>query len=123
MIKRISLTTALIATAFTLGACSEVPQGVVAAKKGDEKAALIYEAMAYQVAKDIGASVAVLSCDVDAIILTGGIAYSEMMTGWIKDRVSKMAEVVIYPGEDEMIALAEGALRVLNKEEEAKEYV
>ena len=92
-------------------------------KKGDEKAALIYEAMAYQVAKDIGASVAVLSCDVDAIILTGGIAYSEMMTGCIKDRVSKMAEVVIYPGEDEMIALAEGALRVLNKEEEAKEYV
>lgn len=92
-------------------------------KKGDEKAALIYEAMAYQVAKDIGASVAVLSCDVDAIILTGGIAYSEMMTGWIEDRVSKMAEVVIYPGEDEMIALAEGALRVLYKEEEAKEYV
>jgi len=92
-------------------------------KNGNEKAALIYEAMAYQVAKDIGSSVAVLSCDVDAIILTGGIAYSEMMTDWIKSRVNKMAEVIIYPGEDEMIALAEGALRVLHKEEEAKDYI
>lgn len=92
-------------------------------KNGNEKAALVYEAMAYQVAKDIGSSVAVLSCDVDAIILTGGIAYSEMMTNWIKDRVCKMAEVVVYPGEDEMIALAEGALRVLYKEEEAKDYI
>ncbi|WP_028828481.1 butyrate kinase [Proteocatella sphenisci] len=92
-------------------------------KNGNQKAALVYEAMAYQVAKDIGSSVAVLSCDVDAIILTGGIAYSEMTTDWIKNRVNKMAEVVIYPGEDEMIALAEGALRVLYKEEEAKDYI
>lgn len=92
-------------------------------EKGDQKAELIYKAMAYQVAKDIAASVAVLKCEVDAIILTGGIAYSEMMTSWIKERVSKLAEVVVYPGEDEMIALAEGALRVLNKEEEPKVYV
>lgn len=92
-------------------------------KGGDKNAELIYEAMAYQVAKDIAASCAVLNCDVDAIILTGGIAYSEMITNWIKQRISKMAEVIVYPGEDEMIALAEGALRVLNKEEDAKEYV
>ncbi|MGB5823342.1 MAG: butyrate kinase [Proteocatella sp.] len=92
-------------------------------KGGDKKAELIYEAMAYQVSKDIAASCAVLNCDVDAIILTGGIAYSEMMTTWIKERISKLAEVIVYPGEDEMIALAEGALRVLNKEEIAKEYI
>lgn len=90
---------------------------------GDQKAELVYKAMAYQVAKDIAASVAVLKCEVDAIILTGGIAYSDMMTTWIKERVSKLAEVVVYPGEDEMIALAEGALRVLNKEEAPKVYV
>lgn len=92
-------------------------------QEGNEKAKLIYEAMAYQVAKDIGASVAVLECEVDGIILTGGIAYSELFTEMIKNKVNKMAPFVVYPGEDEMIALAEGALRVLNKEEEAKVYV
>lgn len=91
--------------------------------KGDEKAKLIYEAMAYQVSKEIGACVAVLACEVDAIIITGGIAYSEMFVSLIKNRISKMAKVVVFPGEDEMIALSEGALRVLNKEEDAKEYI
>ncbi len=90
---------------------------------GDKKAALIYEAMAYQVAKEIGAAVAVLNCEVDAIILTGGIAYSEMFVGFVKDRVQKLAEFIVYPGEDEMIALAEGAIRVLSGEESAKEYL
>lgn len=92
-------------------------------EEGDEKAKLIYSAMAYQVAKEIGACVAVLDSEVDAIILTGGIAYSEMFTEMIRQKVYKLANFVVYPGEDEMIALAEGALRVLNKEEEAKVYV
>ncbi|MDO4711779.1 MAG: butyrate kinase [Peptostreptococcaceae bacterium] len=92
-------------------------------QEGDERARSIYQAMAYQVSKDIGAAVAVLDGEVDGIILTGGIAYSQMFTDMIKNKVSKFAPVVIYPGEDEMIALAQGAIRVLSKEEEAKVYV
>lgn len=89
---------------------------------GDKKAETIYKAMAYQVAKDIGAAAVVLKGNVDAIILTGGIAYDKVFTGWIKQRVSFITEVLVYPGEDEMIALTEGALRVLRGEEEAKLY-
>ncbi|KXZ39024.1 butyrate kinase [Alkalithermobacter thermoalcaliphilus JW-YL-7 = DSM 7308] len=91
-------------------------------EEGNEKAKLIFEAMAYQVAKEIGSCAAVLKGKVDAIILTGGIAYSEMFVNWIKERVSFIAEVKVYPGEDEMIALAQGGLRVLKGEEEAKSY-
>lgn len=89
---------------------------------GDEKAEIIYRGMAYQVAKEIGAAAAVLKGKVDAIILTGGIAYDKMFTGWIQEKVSFISEVLVYPGEDEMIALTEGALRVLRKEEEAQRY-
>ncbi|MGL5439437.1 MAG: butyrate kinase [Filifactoraceae bacterium] len=92
-------------------------------EKGDKKAELIYRAMAYQVSKDIGASATVLKGNVDAIILTGGIAYSKLMTSMIADMVKFIAPVVIYGGEDEMVALTEGALRVLNGEELAKEYI
>lgn len=92
-------------------------------ENGDENAKLIFEAMAYQVAKEIGSCAAVLKGNVDAIILTGGLAYGEMLTSWIKSRVSFISEVVIYPGEDEMSALAQGGLRVLRKEEEAQLYV
>ena len=91
-------------------------------EQGDAEAKKIYEAMAYQVSKEIGACMAVLNCDVNAIIITGGIAYSEMFVDMIKKRVEKMAKIVVFPGEDEMIALAEGALRVLNKVEDAKIY-
>lgn len=91
-------------------------------ENGDEKAKLVYEAMAYQVAKEIGACAAVLDGDVDAILLTGGIAYSKMFTNMIIEKVNFIAEAKVYPGEDEMIALAQGGLRVLNKEEEAKIY-
>ena len=90
--------------------------------EGDEKAKLIYEAMAYQVAKEIGSCATVLKGKVDAIILTGGIAYSEMITTWIKERVSFIADVKIYAGEDEMSALAQGALRVLREEEKPQRY-
>jgi butyrate kinase len=90
--------------------------------EGDEYAKLIYEAMAYQVAKEIGACSTVLKGKIDMICLTGGLAYDELLTGWIKERVGFIGEVRIYPGEDEMIALAEGGLRVLRGEEQVKEY-
>lgn len=94
----------------------------VMAKEGDKNAELVFSAMAYQVAKEIGCAAAVLSGKVDAIILTGGIAYGSMIVGWIKERVEFISKVVVYPGEDEMLALAEGGLRVLRGEETAKEY-
>lgn len=78
--------------------------------------------MAYQVAKSIGELATVVEGKVDAIILTGGIAYSEMMTSWIKKRVEFIAPVEIMPGENEMESLAYGILRVLRGEEKAREY-
>jgi len=90
--------------------------------EGSKKAELVYRAMAYQVAKEIGACAAVLEGKVDAVCLTGGLAYDKHLTGWIKERVEFIGEVKVYPGEDEMIALAEGGLRVLREEEAAREY-
>ncbi|MCF6465138.1 butyrate kinase [Clostridium sp. Cult2] len=90
---------------------------------GDEKAKIIYEAMAYQVAKGIGELATVVEGKVDLIILTGGIAYSKLMTSWIKKRVEYIAPVEIMPGENEMESLANGILRVLRGEEEAREYI
>jgi len=89
---------------------------------GDERSKLIFEAMGYQVAKEIGKCAAVLSGKVDAIILTGGIAYGKLMVKYIKERVEFICPVVVYPGEDELLALAEGGLRVLRGQEKAKEY-
>ena len=79
--------------------------------------------MAYQVAKEIGSQAAVLKGKVDAIILTGGIAYDKTFTKWIEEMVSFISKVVIYPGEDELTALAEGGFRVLRGEEHPKIYV
>lgn len=89
---------------------------------GDKNAELVYKAMAYQVGKEIGACAAVLEGKVDAICLTGGLAYDKLLVGWIKEMVQFIGDVRIYPGEDEMIALAEGGLRVLRGEEKAREY-
>ena len=89
---------------------------------GDQKAELVYEAMAYQVAKEIGAMSAVLKGEIDGIILTGGLANSQMMTSLIREWIQFIAPVFVYPGEDEMAALAEGGLRVLRQEEELKKY-
>lgn len=89
---------------------------------GNEEARLVYEAMAYQIAKGIGELSTVLKGKVDAIILTGGIAYSKMMTGWIKERVEFIGPVEIMPGENEMESLALGTLRVLRNEESVREY-
>ncbi len=89
---------------------------------GDEKAKLVFQAMAYQVAKEIGSCAAVLKGQVDAVILTGGLAYGKRLTNWIEERTSFISKVLVYPGEDEMIALAEGGLRILRGQEEAKVY-
>ncbi|MEG0180590.1 MAG: butyrate kinase [Terrisporobacter sp.] len=91
-------------------------------EKGDEKATLIYDAMVYQICKEIGAYATVLKGEVDAIVLTGGIAYSSIIREKIEDRVKFIAPVKSYPGEDEMIALAQGGLRVLKGEEQALDY-
>lgn len=91
-------------------------------KEGDSKAELVYKAMAYQVAKEIGSMATVLKGHVEAIILTGGIAHDELFVNWIKERVDFISSVIVYPGEDELIALAEGGLRVLRGEEKTKQY-
>lgn len=91
-------------------------------ENGDKKAKLVKDAFIYQHAKDIGSLAVVLKGQVDAIILTGGIAYGKDVTDAIADYVGWIAKVVVIPGEREMIALAQGALRVLNGEEEAKIY-
>lgn len=98
----------------------EIEKRIVA---GDERTALIYEAMAHNVAKNIGKLAVVVSGKVDAIILTGGIAYSKMTTDWIKERVEFIAPVEIIAGENEMESLALGALRVLRGEEKARKFV
>ncbi|MDD4993508.1 MAG: butyrate kinase [Paludibacter sp.] len=100
---------------------NEIPAIVQMVENGDEQAKIVLEAMAYQVAKEIGAMFAVLKGDVDAIILTGGIAHSQFVVNYIEKMVSFMGKVVIYPGEDEMEALAMSGLRVL-RGEKAKEY-
>ncbi len=91
-------------------------------EEGDEYAKLVYEAMAYQVAKEIAALSVGVNGQVDAIALTGGVAYSEMITNWIKERVGFIAPVYVFPGEGEIEALYEGAKRVTTGEEEAKIY-
>jgi len=90
--------------------------------EGNEKAEKILKAMAYGVAKSIGQLSVVRDGAVDQIIITGGIAYSERITNWIQEKVTFIAPVTIIPGEREMEALAAGALRVLNGQEEVHPY-
>jgi len=89
---------------------------------GDEDAREVYEAMAYQVAKEVGSMCTVLGRNPDAILLTGGMAHDSRFVGWVTERVRFLGPVRVYPGEDEMAALAQGAARVLRGEESAKEY-
>ncbi|MFA5973192.1 MAG: butyrate kinase [Lentimicrobiaceae bacterium] len=93
------------------------------AQNGEGQAKFILEAFAYQVAKSIGSMVPVLKGEVDAILFTGGVAHSKWITNLIIERVYKFAPVYIYPGEDEMRALAMNGLMVLRGEVEVKEYV
>ena len=88
---------------------------------GDAKAALVFDALAYQIVKEIGAMAAVLAGRCDAILLTGGMAYSKKLVGVLTDAVKWIAPVCVYPGEEELQALTEGALRVLRKEEPPRE--
>ena len=95
---------------------------VVEMAKTDEKAALVRDAFHYQLGKEIGSMAVVLDGKVDQIILTGGIAYNQITCDYFKDHCGFIAPITVYPGEDELLALAQGALRVMNGEEEAKQY-
>jgi butyrate kinase len=93
------------------------------ASNGDKKAILIIDAASYQISKQIGAMAAVLQGNVDAIILTGGLAYEEDFVNSIKNRIVFIAPVKVYPGEDEMKALAFNGLLALDGKIEIKNYV
>jgi len=90
--------------------------------EGDEKADLIRRAFILQMAKDIGSMAAVLDGKVDQIIVTGGIAYDKAVVAGLKEKCEWIAPFTVYPGEDELLALTQGGLRVMNKEEEAMPY-
>ena len=92
------------------------------ADEGDAHAIEVREAFILQMAKDIGSMACVLSGKIDQIIVTGGIAYDKAVVAGLKERCEWMAPFTVYPGEDELLALTQGALRVMNGEEEAKEY-
>ncbi len=94
----------------------------LAYEKENEKARLIFESMAYQIAKEIGAYSVVLKGKVDAILITGGIAYSKRLIAQISERVSFISDVFVFPGEDEMQALAESAYLAMTNELEIKYY-
>jgi len=92
------------------------------AAAGDAGADLLYSALCYQVAKEIGACAAVLAGRVDAILLTGGLAYSQRVVREVKGLVGFIAPILVFPGEDEMAALAEGVIRVLRGQETSRTY-
>ncbi len=92
------------------------------ARRGDKKARLLQKAMGYQISKEIGARAAVLSGEVHAIILTGGIAHNPDLTAYVKEHVSFIAPVFVYPGEDEMRALAMNGTMLMKGTIHAKEY-
>ena len=87
---------------------------------GDEEAALVFNAMVHQICKEAGAMAAVLKGKVDALLLTGGMAYSERVVSLLRSSLDWIAPIRVYPGEDELQALAEGVFRVLSGEEQAK---
>ena len=91
-------------------------------ENGDEKAAEVREAFITQVAKDIGSMACVLNGKIDQIIVTGGIAYDTTVISGLKEKAGWIAPMTIYPGEDELLALVQGGLRVLNGEEKAMVY-
>ncbi len=101
---------------------NEAYEAKMRALAGDKKAELVLDAMAYQVGKAIGGCAAVLKGKVNGIILTGGIANNEMVVDYIKEMVDFLAPVAVYPGEDEMTALMQNALGVLNNKLECKVY-
>ncbi|MBP1613397.1 MAG: putative butyrate kinase [Bacteroidetes bacterium] len=101
---------------------TDVPSVIQSIEKGDSKAELVMNAMIYNIAKSIGAASVVLYGKVDAILLTGGMAHSDYVISRIKERTSFLAPIIVYPGEDEMEALATSALGALTGEFPIKEY-
>jgi butyrate kinase len=97
----------------------EVEQRIEA---GDSKAASVFDAMIYQIGKEVGAMTAVLKGKVEALLLTGGMAYSDRVVRTLRNDLQWVAPITVYPGEDELQALAEGVFRVLNGVEVAKEF-
>ena len=91
-------------------------------EEGNEEVRRVLDALAYQISKEICKNAAVLMGDIDAVILTGGLAFDDGLVADIKKRVSFLAPVWVYPGEEEMLALCEGALSVLRKERQASRY-
>ncbi len=100
----------------------DLSEAVARAQGGDAEAALVVDAMAYQVAKSVGELATVLEGRVDAILLTGGAVHSAPLVDRIRPRIAWIAPVALYPGEDELLALVEGARRVLSGEDRAKRY-
>jgi len=101
---------------------SDIQAIVKMADDGDKKASEILEAMVYQICKEIGACSTVLKGKVDAIVITGGVAYNDFVTDRIKERVSFIAPIHILPGENELLSMTSGVLRVLEGKEEAGLY-
>ncbi len=95
---------------------------ILAFDQNDSQARLIFEALAYQLSRDIGSLAAVLKFQVDAIVLTGGMAHSQRLVSAVERYVGSLAPVLVFPGESEMLSLAQGALRVLRGEEPAKTF-
>jgi butyrate kinase len=91
-------------------------------QKGDNKAALVLEGLVYQIAKEIGGMASVLHGRIDAILLTGGMSHENLLCEMVEKRVSWIARVYRYPGEDELASLVAGVLRVIRGEEKAREY-
>ncbi|WP_297405854.1 butyrate kinase [uncultured Cetobacterium sp.] len=91
-------------------------------KAGNIEAKKIIDAMCYQIAKEIGGLSTILSGNIDNIILTGGMAYSDYIISKIKEKISFICEVIVIPGENEMLSLYHGGCRVLSKEESVKSY-
>ncbi len=90
--------------------------------QNDDRAKLIYQAMAYQIAKEVGAASTTLKGNVDAILITGGLANSLSLVDWIKERISFIAPIFVYPGEDEMFALTECVFYALKGDTQIRDY-
>lgn len=101
---------------------TDIREVICRIESGDQEARLIFKAMVYQVAKEIGSLVPILAGKIDAIILTGGIAHSMIFINKLSQMIAYIAPIRVYPGEEELNALAAGANRVLSGEEKAKEY-